>query len=231
MLVRVAGETVRRIICKIEKHLERFCKKGMTITIDAMGTQTNIARSIKEKGADYVLALKGNQQTLLEVASLYLDHEVVPQEKETLREKGMYEKTVEKGHGRIETRECYITSEIKWLNKKENWSSLRGSGVVISTRGEIGKEISTSHNYFIYSLKDATASDLLRIKREHWTIENNLHWVLYVSFREDDARARQENAAENLNILRKQALQMMKQETSIKGSMKSQRLRCSDDIF
>ncbi len=98
-------------------------------------------------------------------------------------------------------------------------------------REELGKEPTFSRNYFIYSMEDATVADLLRTKRAHWSIENNLHWTLDVTFKEDDSRARTDNAAENLNILRKQALQLMKQETSIKGSMRSKRLRCAWDLF
>ena len=218
-------------ITAIPELLDMFCKKGLVITIDAMGTQVDIAARIIEKGADYVLALKGNQETLYEDVALFLDSEIITQSKETLREKGFYERTIEKGHGRIETRECYISPEIGWLSGAERWPGLKGVGVVVSKREEIGKEPAISRNYFIHSLKKATAAEILKIKRAHWAIENNLHWMLDVAFREDDARARLENAAENLNILRKQALQLMKQDTSVKGSMRNKRLRCAYDLF
>ena len=160
-----------------------------------------------------------------------MDNEVVTQDKKTLLEEGLYERTIEKDHGRVETRECFIWPEVGWLDNANKWTGLSGIGVIISKREEIGKEQTISRNYFIYSLKDATASELLRIKRSHWAIENNLHWMLDVAFREDDARARLENAAENLNILRKQALQLIKQDASVKGSVKSKRLRCAYDLF
>jgi predicted transposase YbfD/YdcC len=218
-------------ITAIPELLDMFCRKGMVITIDAMGTQTDIAQKIIEKEADYVLALKGNQGTLFEDLSLFLDNEVIVQDKEVLRAKGQYERTIEKDHGRIETRECFISSEISWYHGADKWAGLSGVGVIISKREELGKEPTFSRNYFIYSLEDAAAADLLRIKRAHWSIENNLHWMLDVTFKEDDSRARAENAAENLNILRKQALQLMKKESSIKGSMRSKRLRCAWDLF
>lgn len=233
VLGQLATDEKSNEITAIPKLLEMFCKKGMIITIDAMGTQTDIAEKIVEKGGDYVLALKKNQETLHDDASLYLDTDVVTQDMEkrkALEKDGLYERTIEKGHGRIETRECYLCPDIGWLEGAQRWRGLSGIGIILSKREESGKEPSLARNYFIYSMKDANASDLLRIKREHWAIENNLHWMLDVTFREDDVRARQEDAAENLNILRKQALQLMKQETSFKGSMRGKRLRCSWDL-
>ncbi len=153
---------------------------------------------------------------------------MIVQDKESLREKGL---TIEKDHGRIETRECFIWPDISWLHGADKWAGLSGVGVIVSKREELGKVPTLSRNYFIYSQKDATAADLLRIKRAHWSIENNLHWMLDVTFKEDNSRARTDNAAENLNILRKQALQLMRQEASIKGSMRSKRLRCAWDLF
>jgi len=93
---------------------------------------------------------------------------VITQNKEGLKNNGRYERTVEKGHGRIETRECFICPQISWLENAENWAGLNGIGVIISKREEIGKEPNISYNYFIYSMKDAAESDLLRIKRAHW---------------------------------------------------------------
>ncbi len=231
VLGQLATDAKSNEITAIPELLDMFCRKGMVITIDAMGTQTDIAKKIIDKEADYVLSLKGNQETLFNDVSLYLDNEVIPQDKEVLRAKGLYERTIEKDHGRIETRECFIYPDTSWLNGANKWAGLSGIGVIVSKREEMGKEPTYSRNYFIYSLKDTTAADLLRIKRAHWAIENSLHWMLDVTFKEDDSRARLENAAENLNILRKQALQLMKQETSVKGSMRSKRQRCAWDIF
>ncbi len=118
----------------------------------------------------------------------------------------LYEITLDKDHGRIETRECYIWNDAGWLSNVTKWPSIHGIGAILSKRQETGKEPTFSREYVIFSLKDAKASDILRLKRSHWAIENNLHWSLDVTFREDEARARLGNAAENLNILRKQAL-------------------------
>ena len=231
VLGQLATDEKSNEITAIPELLDMFCRKGMVITIDAMGTQTDIAEKIIEKEADYVLALKGNQGTLFEDVRLFLDNEVIGQNKEVLREKGQYERTIEKDHGRIETRECFIWPDISWLQGAGKWAGISGIGVIVSKREELGKEPAFSRNYFIYSAKDATAADLLRTKRAHWAIENNLHWTLDVTFKEDDSRARTDYAAENLNILRKQALQLMKRETSVKGSMRSKRLRCAWDLF
>ena len=101
--------------------------------------------------------------------------------------------------------------------------------MIISKR-EINGQISEQSHYFIYSHKEITAQEIMEIKRSHWNIENSLHWILDITFREDENRARTGNAAINLNILRKQALQLMKRDTTVKGSMKSKRLRCGWDI-
>jgi len=231
VLGQLATEEKSNEITEIPKLLEMFCRKGMIITIDAMGTQTDIAEKIIGLGGEYVLALKGNQPTLLSDISLFLETEVMTQDKGALRQTGQYERTVEKGHGRIETRECFISHDISWLDSAPLWSGLSGFGVIVSKREVIGKEAELSLRFFIFSEDQTTASDLLRCVRSHWAIENNLHWTLDVILKEDNSRVRLEYAQENLNILRKQVLQLMKSETSVKGSLESKRLRCSWDIF
>ena len=230
VLGQLATDEKSNEITAIPKLLEMFCVKGKIITIDAMGAQTDIAEKIIGKEGNYILALKGNQQNLMDDVSFYLDNETVVQSKKKLSEDGLYERTIEKGHGRIETRECFLCPEIDWIDGRENWAGLNGIGVIISKREEIGKETTTARHYFLYSMENAKAAEILRIKRSHWAIENSLHWMLDVAFREDDCRARTLNAAENFNILRKQALQLMKSETSSKLSMRQKRLRCAYDF-
>lgn len=217
-------------ITAIPQLLEMFCVKGKVITIDAMGAQREIAKKIKERKGDYILALKANQPDLLEDVSLYLDRDICSKSKTELRKKGWYERTVEQGHGRVETRECYICPEIDWLDCRNDWAGLQGIGVIVSKREETGKDPSTVRHYFLYSMEKTGAAEVLRLKRSHWAIENNLHWMLDVTFREDDCRARTENAAENLNVLRKLALQLMKQDTSSNLSMRTKRLKCAYDF-
>lgn len=230
VLGEVATEEKSNEITAIPKLLEMFCQKGMVITIDAMGTQTDIAAAIINGESDYVLSVKGNQETLHTDIQLLVEYDVMSVDKEELKANGHYAQTQEKGHGRIETRECFISTDKSGLTKPEIWEGLTGFGAICSKREVAGKAPTFNTEYFIFSLKETNAAELLKIKRSHWCIENGLHWMLDVVFREDDSRARTENAAENLNIFRKQALQLLKDEHSFKGSMTSKRYLCSLDL-
>jgi predicted transposase YbfD/YdcC len=230
VLGEIAVDKKSNEITAIPELLEMFCQKGMVITIDAMGCQKDIAKKITDKKADYVLAVKRNQEVLYTDIELLLEYETFPMDKAYLEKNGLYHRSIEKGHGRIETRECFISTAIDGLSKPDDWAELSGFGVILSKREEIGKAPSYSRNYFMFSLKDTNAAELLHIKRSHWAIENNLHWTLDVIFREDDSRAMLGNSAENLNIMRKQSLQLMKQEDSFNASMRMKRQRCGWDI-
>ena len=229
VLGQLAVDEKSNEITVIPQLLKLFGVKNKTITIDAMGTQKEIAKTIWEGGGNYLLALKENHPQLLEDIQLYLETDILPKKKKELKETGLYYKSQEKGHGRIETRECYLCDQIGWLEGKEEWAGMSGAGVIISQR-EIEGQVSIQKHYFIYSQEGLKAEEALGIKRNHWGIENELHWILDVTFREDECRARTKNGAINMNILRKQALQLMKNDTTIKGSMKSKRLRCGWDI-
>ena len=229
VLGQLAVDEKSNEITVIPQLLKLFGVNNKTITIDAMGTQKEIAKTIWEGGGNYLLALKENHPQLLEDIQLYLETDILPKKKKELKEAGLYYKSQEKGHGRIETRECYLCDQIGWLEGKEEWAGMSGAGVIISQR-EIEGQVSIQKHYFIYSQEGLKAEEALGIKRNHWGIENELHWILDVTFREDECRARTKNGAINMNILRKQALQLMKNDTTIKGSMKSKRLRCGWDI-
>lgn len=175
--------------------------KGTIITTDAMGTQTAIAKKIRQKGADYVLALKANQGNLLEDVRLYFaDEEFLG--------KSAYKKTVEKARGTIEKREYWQTDEIGWLSQKKEWSGLK---TVILTRntiiGEEG-EGKTEERYFISSMP-LGIEEIARAVRGHWQVES-YHWHLDVTFREDGNHTLEKQAAYNLNIMRKLALNILK---------------------
>lgn len=217
-------------ITAIPALLDMFCLRGSTVTIDAIGTQTAIAQKIVDKGGDYVLALKDNQPTLLDDIRFYMENEVLRQDKSALKDHGLYANTLDKGHGRIEKRECFLISDLSWLDGREKWAGLSGAAMIRANRAFPDGTASQSEQYFLFSAPDMTASLLLEIKRGHWAIENQLHWVLDMTFHEDDSRARIENAAEVLDILRKLALQLLKHETSVKASMRAKRLRCAYDL-
>ena len=222
VLGQLACEEKSNEITAIPKLLEILEIKGCIVTIDAMGTQTNIAKSIIDNGADYILALKENQKTLYNEVKLYLDD--IKQEKKLLESEN-YCKTVDKGHGRIEVRECIISEEIGWLQNRTDWSNLHGIGAIYCTVKKDGVTSKQSH-YFIYSCKGLNAKQTMKYKRSHWSIENNLHWVLDMAFKEDESRARKDNSAENFNVIRQIAFNILKSETSFKGGITDKQFKC-----
>ena len=191
-------------ITAIPKLLDLLDLKGQTVTIDAMGTQRAIARKIYDKGADYVLALKGNQGTLNDDVRLFLEAEF--QKGTSTAIEDAYEE-VDKGHGRIEVRKCLVSSQIDWLQQKQNWVGLNSIAMIEETR-EIGDKISTERRFFISSLP-ADAQRIAAAVRAHWLIENALHWVLDVVFNEDGSRIRKDHAGENMAIVRHIVVNML----------------------
>jgi len=213
----------------IPELLEFLCLKGCIVTIDAMGTQKEIARKIKEKEADYILQVKGNQPELLADCSEYFQKEVFNRKKKEMEEEDRYYQSICFEHGRIEVREYDIENEIGWLKERHpKWDGIEGIGACISTVTEKGKT-SISTSYSIYNMKGTTAKEYGESKRKHWGIENGLHWVLDIGFREDESRMRAGNAAENMNVLRQIGLNLLKQEKSCKMGVASKRKKCGYD--
>jgi len=184
--------------------------KGCIVTIDAMGTQKEIAKQIIEQEGDYVLALKGNQGSLFEDVKLYMDSIVDGELKRSYQTIS----TLDKGHGRIEERHYWMTESIDWLPQKELWNGLKSVGVVEAIR-HIGDKISVERRYYISSLS-ADIQKFSEAIRTHWSIENQLHWSLDVSFNEDQCRVRKNNAPENFSVIRHIALNMLKMEKTSK---------------
>jgi len=211
-------------ITAIPRLLELLDITGSIITIDAMGCQKDIAAKIVDKEADYVLAVKGNQGRLLEEVEYYL------QEGKRTQFEGMnvdFFESIEKDHGRIETRRCWVTQDIDWLESKKDWKGLQSVAMIEAIR-ETGKKVSQDVRFYIGSL-DCGAKQFLNIIRGHWGIENELHWVLDVSFREDDCRVRKDNSPQNLAVLRHIALNLLKKETSVKKGLRAKRLKAGWD--
>lgn len=216
---QIACEEKSNEVTAIPKLLEVLELSGCIVTIDAMGTQMKIAKKIREKGADYILALKTNQPTLYEDVSLFFN-DYKPD-----KQGPYYAKTINKGHGRVETRECFTCEDIEWLSGCDRWTDLSGIGLIRSTVEKKGT-VTQSESYFIYSCRGKTALEILKAKRSHWGIENGLHWVLDMQFREDESRARCDHSAENMNVLRQMAFNVLKSDTKTKGGITDKQYKC-----
>lgn len=217
-------------ITAIPELLAALDIKGAVITIDAMGCQHNIATQITQGGADYVLGVKDNQPGLAEAVRLWFD----AAESGTLERPFWEDIQTEKDHGRIETRRCVVTNDVVWLQEQgQNWSGLHSLVMVESTREMIGRnstgKSSTERRYYISSLP-AKAALLGNTVRAHWGIENSMHWVLDVAFREDDCRIRCGEAPQNFAILRRIALNLLKGDTRTKLGIANKRLKAGWDV-
>ena len=195
----------------IPKLLQLLDLKGRTVTIDAIGTQREICKEIITKEGDYVIALKGNQKSLHEDVKLYLEDK---------RHHEMVNENNDKGHGRVEQRTAVVASKIDWLQTAHDWPGLKSIGKI--TSNVLKKDKETTETRYYISSRVLSAQQLNDIARSHWSVENQLHWRLDVLFNEDNSCLRNENAAENMNILRKWALHLLvKAKTKPSQSIKS----------
>ncbi len=228
VLGQIAVDEKSNELMAIPELLKMLALKECTLTIDAMGTHDAIAKAIREAEAEYILPVKENQPTLLEDIKLYAEEEVLKRDSEELKKEGQYAVQNDKGHGRIEKRECYLFDRVDWLNERHKWTDLNGVAVIRSQRTMIETgEISSVDRYYIYSHKEMTADRFLTLQRKHWAIENNLHWCLDCCFHEDDMHVCLGHAAIVINALRKLCMQMLKADTSVKDSLAGKRQRCA----
>lgn len=194
-------------ITAIPKLLDLLAIEGAIVSIDAMGTQKNIAEKIRNKKADYVLALKGNQGQLHDDTRLFLSTEIDKLKHNKASKISDYYDESDKGHGRIEQRLCYVSDQLDWLEQKPDWKDLKTIAMVESTV-IVGNQTRTEQRYFISSL-NANAKELAEAIRSHWAIENSLHWVLDVTLGEDSSRIRKDHAPENMAMVRHITLNLL----------------------
>jgi predicted transposase YbfD/YdcC len=217
--IKVSNKTNE--ITAIPMLLDLLELSGAIITIDAMGCQKEIAQKIIEKKADYILSLKGNHSNLHEDVKLFLETEALKKQSNAISDTCQ---SVDAGHGRIETRQCWVSDKIDWLKQKAEWSSLNAIAMIEEIR-ESGEKVTKECRFFLTSLP-ADAKLISSSIRAHWGIENTLHWTLDMTFREDESRIRSGNAAENMSVVRHISLNMLQnarkseKDVSIRGLRK-----------
>lgn len=202
----------------IPKLLRILSLAGCIVTIDAAGCYPEIVEQIIENKADYIIAVKKNQPRL------YADIEAIFSELPLLARDGEYQAGY--AHGRLETRECFVVTDpgrLSQLRTKEVWRNLACIVKITGTRKN-SQTKTIEARYYISSIADMSADKMLEAVRSHWRIENSLHWVLDIAFREDESRIRTGHAQQNFALMRKIALNLLKHETSIKRGIKCKRL-------
>ena len=217
-------------ITAVPKLLRQINVKGATVSLDAMGCQKKIAQEIHFAGADYLLALKGNHGTLhKEVVGLFEDPSSLEYGCSKGRVVAEYQSGAEKGHGRIEQRSIKATDYLDWLEPQErkDWLGLRSVIEVTSTRELTDGNTSLEKRYYLTSHAPVAAEKLLELIRSHWGIENRCHWVLDVTFNEDQSRVRMGHAAQNLALLRKLTLNLLRADKTVKDTMRGKRIRAA----
>jgi predicted transposase YbfD/YdcC len=219
------GEKANEIVA-IPRLLEMLEIEGAIVTIDAMGCQRAIAQQIVDQKADYVLALKGNQTTLHDDVRLFVTEQKVRDFADTTISR---HQTVDGDHGRIETRAATVIHDVTWLQQRHQWPALK-SVIVIDSIREIGTKTERETRLYISSL-ELPADKLGPIVRSHWAVENSLHWVMDMVFRDDECRVRTENAPANFTTIKHIATNLLRLPTT-KDSLRSRRkIAAWDDDF
>jgi predicted transposase YbfD/YdcC len=205
--------------------------EGATVTLDAIGCQREVAREVVERGGDYVLAVKQNQPALHAKVKALLDEAIL--DGFAGMSHGHVERT-DDAHGRVETRRTWVTDEVNWLGDDllARWPGLASLAVIESVRQDLGDltgKVTTERRYYVSSHKGTDAQAMNDAVRGHWSVENQLHWQLDVSFREDERRIRKRHGAENFSRLCRLALNLLKRDKSVKIGVHGKRLKAGWD--
>ncbi len=216
-------------ITAIPELLKLLEIQGSLVSIDAMGCQTEIAKTIIEQGADYVLALKANQGNLYEDVTQLFNGFI--EQKDSVSIGDQFHSTIEKGHGRIEIRRYAVMGNTEYLYGAERWLGLKSIGMVESEHRVNGQISDVERRYYILSIEDVACPTKSVVKRfaeavrHHWSIENQLHWVLDVGFKEDLSKGCQGHSAENLAVMRHIGVNLLSQEKTAKVGIENKRLK------
>ena len=201
--------------------------RGATVTVDAAGCQTDVARRVVAAGGDYVLAVKANQPTLHAKVKMLLD-EAILQGMAGVRHG--FDEAVDAGHGRVETRRVWVTDEVRWLGDLcRQWAGLASVAAVERRREVMAGPATVERNDYVSSVAGTDARRMAAAIRGHWAVENKLHWQLDVSFREDERRIRKGHGAENFSRLCRLALNLLKRDTTVAAGVQAKRLKAGWD--
>ena len=213
-------------IVAIPRLLDMLAIEGAIVTIDAIGCQRAISRKIVDKKADYVLALKGNQGTLREDVELFAAEQKAKDFKDATVTR---DKTVDGDHGRIETRAVTVIHDVAWLQERHQWPGLKGV-VIVDSRRELGDKIEHETRFYITS-SSLPASQMGPLVRDHWAVENSLHWVMDMVFRDDECRLRTDHAPANFTTLKHIALNLIRRAKSKDSIRLRRKVAAWDDDF
>ena len=213
-------------IVAIPKLLDMLAIEGAVVTLDAMGCQRAIAQKIVDKKADYILALKGNQGALRQDVELFVAEQKARDFKDTTVSRA---ETIDADHGRIETRAVTVIHDIEWLQEQHAWPGMKSVVIVESTR-EISGKTERETRFYITSLV-LLANQLASLVRDHWAVENSLHWVLDMVFRDDECRLRTDHAPANFTTLKHMALNLIRRAKTKDSIRLRRKVAAWDDEF
>jgi predicted transposase YbfD/YdcC len=223
VLAQQAVDDKSNEITAVPELLNMLDLKQTVVTVDALNTQKAIAEQIVAGGGDYLMAVKDNHPTLCDCITRHLDEMILEKFKGI---EHVHHQSVDGAHGRIDIRRVWATGQIDWLTGREDWKKLTSVVVVESTRRVLGREpCKTTRRYYIASVPAGSGEKIATLIRNHWSIENSQHWSLDMAFNEDQNRVRKDHGDQNLAILRRIALGLLRRDKSVKLGVKNKRLK------